>query len=123
MGEGMSTAVQVRQAASGSERYAERVNPQWVRLLNLLEMNVRYERCVGSELFTADGRRILDFLSGYCVHNVGHNHPAVIAAIREELESCGPAMIQTHVAERAGELGDKLCQLAGGRLTKVFFGS
>lgn len=103
--------------------YSQHVNPQWVRLLDLLEMNVRYERCLGSELFTAEGQRILDFLSGYCVHNVGHNHPAVIAAIREELESCGPAMIQTHVAERAGELGEKLCRRAGGRLTKAFFGS
>ena len=103
--------------------YSEHVNPQWVRLLDLLEMNVRYERCLGSELFTADGRRILDFLSGYCVHNVGHNHPAVIAAVREELESCGPAMIQTHVAEHAGALGEKLCQRAGGKLTKAFFAS
>jgi ornithine--oxo-acid transaminase len=91
--------------------------------LDLLEMNVRYERCSGSELFTADGRRILDFLSGYCVHNVGHNHPAVIAALHEELEQRGPVMVQTHVAERAGELAEKLCQRAGGRLTKVFFGS
>jgi len=103
--------------------YSEHVNPQWVRLLDLLEMNVRYERCLGTELFTDDGRRILDFLSGYCVHNAGHNHPAIIAALHEELESRGPAMIQTHVAERAGELGRKLCQLAGGRLSKVFFGS
>ena len=103
--------------------YSEHVNPQWVRLLDLLEMNVRYTRCVGSELLTIDGRRILDFLSGYCVHNVGHNHPSVIAAIREELESCGPAMIQTHVAERAGELAEKLCQRAGGKLTKAFFAS
>jgi len=103
--------------------YSQHVNPQWVRLLDLLEMNVRYTRCAGSELCTADGRRILDFLSGYCVHNVGHNHPAVIAAIREELESCGPAMIQTHVAERAGELAEKLCQRAGGKLTKAFFAS
>jgi ornithine--oxo-acid transaminase len=99
------------------------VNPQWARLLDLLEMNVRYERCRGTELFTSEGRRILDFLSGYCVHNVGHNHPAVIAAVRDELESCGPAMIQTHVAERAGELGEKLCHSAGGQLSKVFFGS
>lgn len=103
--------------------YSEHVNPQWARLLDLLGMNVRYERCLGTELFTADGSRILDFLSGYCVHNVGHNHPAVIAAIRDELESCGPAMIQTHVAERAGELAEKLCRLAGGKLSKVFFGS
>ena len=103
--------------------YSEHVNPQWVRLLDLLEMNVRYERCSGSELFTADGRRILDFLSGYCVHNIGHNHPALIAALREELERNGPSMVQTHVAESAGELAEKLCRRAGGRLKKVFFGS
>ncbi|HZR57644.1 MAG TPA: aspartate aminotransferase family protein [Terriglobales bacterium] len=103
--------------------YSENVNPQWVRLLDLLEMNVRYERCSGTELFTTDGRRILDFLSGYCVHNIGHNHPAVIDTLREELGLAGPAMIQSHVAERAGELGDKLCRRAGGRLAKVFFGS
>jgi ornithine--oxo-acid transaminase len=103
--------------------YSEHVNPQWVRLLELLEMNVRYEHCSGSELFTAEGRRILDFLSGYCVHNVGHNHPSVVAALREELDRNGPAMIQSHVAEGAGELGAKLCQRAGGRLSKVFFAS
>lgn len=103
--------------------YSEHVNPQWVRLLNLLEMNVRYEQCSGSELFTSDGKRVLDFLSGYCVHNIGHNHPAVIAALHEELERSGPVVVQTHVAERAGELAQELCRRAGGRLTKVFFGS
>jgi hypothetical protein len=30
-------------------------------------MNVRYERRAGGELFTDDGERILDFLSGYRV--------------------------------------------------------
>src|SRR5438552_17979801 len=40
--------------------YSDRVNPQWVRLLDVLQMNVRYERCGGAELFTSDGRRILD---------------------------------------------------------------
>src|SRR5437588_11523521 len=103
--------------------YSEHVNPQWVRLLDLLEMNVSYERCLGTELFAADGRRILDFLSGYCVHHVGHNHPAVISALHDELDLTGPAMVQNHVAERAAELAEKLCQPAGGKLTKVFFAS
>ena len=117
----MASSVQIEQAAQSSERYAQRVNPEWVRLLDLLQMNVRYERCLGVELFTDDGRRILDFLSGYCVHNVGHNHPAVVQALQRELERCGPAMIQTHVADLAGELAQKLCARAGGRLAKAFF--
>ncbi len=103
--------------------YADHVNPQWVKLLNLLEMNVSYERCEGAELFTTDGRRILDFLSGYCVHNTGHNHPAIIDAVKNELDRSGPVMLQSNVAEVAGELAGRLCWLAGGNLSKVFFAS
>jgi len=106
-----------------SNSYEEYVNPQWVALLNILDMNVRYERCAGSELFTEDGRRILDFLSGYCVHNTGHNHPYIVKALKDELDKSGPAMLQSHVPEIAGELAKRLCQLAGGGLEKVYFGS
>jgi ornithine--oxo-acid transaminase len=106
-----------------TDAYADYVNPQWVKLLSLLEMNVAYERCLGAELFTADGRRILDFLSGYCVHNTGHNHPAIIDALKNELDRSGPVMLQSNVAELAGELAGRLCKLAGGGLTKVFFAS
>jgi ornithine--oxo-acid transaminase len=101
--------------------YLEHVNPQWVRLLTLLEMNVRYARCEGAELFTEDGRRILDFLSGYCVHNLGHNHPAMIAALHDELDRSGPAMLQSHVPELAGALAAELCRRAGGRINKAYF--
>ena len=118
---GLHTALPTELSELASERYAKRVNPEWVRLLDLLQMNVRYERCLGAELRTDDGRRILDFLSGYCVHNVGHNHPEVVRALQSELERCGPAMIQTHVADLAGELAEKLCQRAEGRLAKAFF--
>lgn len=94
------------------------MNPQWVRLLDVLQMNAQYTRCEGTELFTADGRRILDFL---CVHNLGHNHPAVVDALKNELERCGPAILQSHIPESAGELADKLCWRAAGRVKKVFF--
>jgi ornithine--oxo-acid transaminase len=97
------------------------VNPQWARLLDLLEMNAPYVRCEGAELFTADGRRIIDFLSGYCVHNTGHNHPRIIEALKAELDRRGPAMLQSHVPELAGILAARLCEHAGGGLKKAFF--
>src|SRR5438309_6235518 len=117
----MSTALQNYDEHIGAGQYSEHVNHEWVRLLDLLQMNVRYQRCLGAELFTDDGRRILDFLSGYCVHNVGHNHPAVVAALKDELDRSGPAMLQSHVPELAGELAARLCDLAAGQLSKVFF--
>jgi len=106
-----------------TDAYAGHVNPHWVKLLSLLEMNISYQRCEGAELFAADGRRILDFLSGYCVHNVGHNHPLILSALKDELDKSGPVMLQSSVPELAGELGERLCKLAGGGLSKVFFAS
>lgn len=105
-------------AVGDYERY---VNPHWARLLGVMQMNVEYGRCEGAELHTAEGRRILDFNSGYCVHNIGHNHPRLISALKQELDLAGPAMLQSHVSGLAGHLAEKLCTRAGGRVAKAFF--
>src|ERR1039458_441768 len=107
----------------GDSLYAQYVNPQWVRLLDALQMNVNYTRCSGAELHTADGRIITDFNSGYCVHNIGHNNKRAVTGMKDELDKEGPAMLQSHVPVLAGQLAARLCKLAGGRLSKVFFGS
>jgi len=107
--------------ATSVQAYTDHVNPQWVRLLNLLQLQTEYGLCSGAELHTAKGDVILDFLSGYCVHNTGHNHPAIIEALHAELDRRGPVMLQSHVPDLAGELARRLCQLAGGNLEKAFF--
>ncbi|WP_260706605.1 aspartate aminotransferase family protein [Edaphobacter flagellatus] len=113
-----------RQLFSQSEQqrsYAQHVNPIWVKLLDALGMNVQYTHCSGSELYTRDGRTILDCLSGYCVHNVGHNHPHVVAELVAELQSQSPAMLQSNVVEKAGALARILCENASGKVSKAFF--
>lgn len=106
-------------------RYERNVNPQWARLLRLLEMDAEYARCEGDTLVTVDGRRIHDFLSGYCVYNTGHNHPAIVDALHRELDSNGPQMLQSHVRATAAELAERLLRLADrsgrGHLGKVYF--
>jgi ornithine--oxo-acid transaminase len=101
--------------------YTDHVNPQWVRLLRLLRLDQEYTRCEGAELTTAEGGVVLDFLSGYCVHNTGHNHPSVIDQLQDELRRRGPAMLQSHIPDLAGVLAKRLCALAGGKLRKTFF--
>ena len=103
--------------------YAARVNPQWIHLLNILDLNETYASCQGSELRTAGGRTILDLLSGYCVYNTGHNHPYIIAALKEEMDRNGPTMLQSHVPALAARLAERMIKLAGGNLEKVFFTS
>jgi ornithine--oxo-acid transaminase len=101
--------------------YVEHVNPTWVKLLDILGMNVQYTHASGAELFTTDGRTILDCLSGYCVHNTGHNHPYIVTQLISELQAQSPAMLQSNVVESAGILAQTLCAYAGGKVTKAFF--
>ncbi len=106
-----------------SRAYASHVNPKWVGVLDVLGMNVSYTQCRGAELETEEGMTILDFLSGYCVYNTGHNHPAIVSALQEELARLGPSMLQSHVPAPAAALAGELLRRAGGRVSKVYFTS
>ena len=44
---------------------------------------VTFVRGAGCELWDSEGRRYLDFFAGLAVNNVGHCHPAVVAAVQE----------------------------------------
>src|SRR5258708_33748992 len=91
-----------QEAAVWALQYQEHVNPQWVRLLDALQMNIRYRRCAGVELHAEDGRRFIDFLSVYCVHNTGHNHPALVSAVKRELGGQGLTIRPSHASHLAG---------------------
>ena len=38
----------------------------------------------GTKVWDEDGKEYLDFTAGWAVNNLGHSHPAVVAAIREQ---------------------------------------
>ncbi len=45
-----------------------------------------FERGEGAYLFTADGRRFLDFASGIAVTALGHSHPHLIKALTDQAQ-------------------------------------
>jgi len=47
---------------------------------------VTFERGEGATLWDDEGNAYLDFLTGISVSSVGHCHPAVVAAVREQAE-------------------------------------
>jgi acetylornithine/succinyldiaminopimelate/putrescine aminotransferase len=47
---------------------------------------VAFVRGKGTRLWDADGKLYLDFFSGLAVNNLGHAHPRILAAIREQSE-------------------------------------
>ncbi|HEV7885814.1 MAG TPA: aminotransferase class III-fold pyridoxal phosphate-dependent enzyme, partial [Solirubrobacteraceae bacterium] len=56
----------------------EHVVPAYAR------MPVEFVRGEGARLWDSDGVEYLDFQTGLAVTSLGHSHPAVVAAIREQ---------------------------------------
>ena len=47
---------------------------------------VEFARGEGWRLWDSEGNEYLDFLTGISVSSVGHRHPAVVAAIKEQAD-------------------------------------
>lgn len=74
----------------------------------------------GCEFFDFEGKRYLDFASQLVYTNLGHQHPKVVAAIKEQADKL--CVIQPSFAnEPASELAAMLAELAPGDLNMVFF--
>ncbi|HLT92758.1 MAG TPA: 4-aminobutyrate--2-oxoglutarate transaminase [Woeseiaceae bacterium] len=80
-------------------------------------------RARNAELWDVDGRRYIDLAAGIAVLNVGHNHPKVMAAVREQLENFAHTCFQVTPYEPYVRLADRLGRLVPGSAPRktVFF--
>ena len=49
-------------------------------------LGLAVERAEGPFLYLADGRRIIDFISGIAVSSLGHRHPRVVEAVKAQVD-------------------------------------
>jgi 4-aminobutyrate aminotransferase / (S)-3-amino-2-methylpropionate transaminase / 5-aminovalerate transaminase len=70
-------------------------------------------RAKGPYIWDTDGRRYFDFVGGIGVLNVGHNHPRVVAAVREQLELVSHTAFQVAAHEPYIALAERLNALVG----------
>lgn len=49
-------------------------------------IDIAFERGEGSYLYSTDGRRFLDFATGIAVNSLGHGHPALVAALKQQAD-------------------------------------
>ncbi|MGL5813779.1 MAG: 4-aminobutyrate--2-oxoglutarate transaminase [Aeromonas sp.] len=76
------------------------------------------DRAQNAELWDVEGHRYIDFASGIAVLNTGHNHPKVIAAVREQLEKFSHTCFQVTPYPGYIELAEKLNALVPGPTPK-----
>jgi len=80
-------------------------------------------RAEGVWLYDLEGRRILDAISSWWVNLLGHGHPRINAALREQLNSLEHVMLAGLTHAPAVELSERLAALAPTGLGHCFFGS
>ncbi|WP_306324045.1 MULTISPECIES: aminotransferase class III-fold pyridoxal phosphate-dependent enzyme [unclassified Streptomyces] len=108
--------------AQTARRFRGHVNPPMARLFAAHGMDRVFTRAQGCTLTTEDGTDYLDFVAGYGCLNLGHNHPAVTAALRGFLDDGAPTFVQyVSMPAHTAELAERLSHLAPPGLDRVFF--
>ncbi len=105
MRESLSTVTEVSLAQrrhDGVARGVSTAHPIWI------------ERGSGATLWDADGRRYLDFVGGIGTLNVGHAHPAVVAAIARQAAALTHTCFQVAAYEPYLRVAEELNRRAPG---------
>lgn len=71
------------------------------------------ERAEGAQIWDNDGKRYIDFVGGIGVLNVGHSHPRVVEAVREQVGKISHMAFQVGAYESYVELAARLNHLIG----------
>ncbi|MCU1597365.1 MAG: taurine---2-oxoglutarate transaminase [Actinomycetota bacterium] len=77
-------------------------------------------RGLGTTLWDYDGKAYLDFSSQLVNLNIGHQHPAVIAAIKAQADIM-TTIAPSHANIARGEAASRILSRAGGHFSRVFF--
>jgi len=77
------------------------------------------EKARGATVYDVEGRELIDFAGGIGVMNVGHSHPKVVAAIKDQAEKFTHTCFHIVMYEPYLKLAEKLCGLTPGSFPKM----
>jgi adenosylmethionine---8-amino-7-oxononanoate aminotransferase len=76
-------------------------------------------RAEGAYLYDSDGKPYLDAISSWWTCLLGHRHPGIVAALKQQLDTLDHVIFGGCTHEPAVTLAEKLCALSG--LQRVFY--
>ena len=103
------------------DRYARLLNPRFYKLLRALGFDRTFIRGEGPWLFDEAGDRYLDAIAGYAAITIGRNHPVLIDALHQALDSGLPSLVQFEANPLAGALAERLLETTGRGGDRVYF--
>ncbi|MBS1719313.1 MAG: aspartate aminotransferase family protein [Armatimonadetes bacterium] len=101
------------------DKYSDHINPYLGRLMAFAGFGVEM-RSEGCYIWDHEGRQFLDCLGGYGTFALGHRHPKIIEAVKNQLDSFGLSG-KAFFNKQAADLADKLAEIAPPGLEYSFF--
>ncbi|HSH65784.1 MAG TPA: aspartate aminotransferase family protein [Bacteroidia bacterium] len=85
-------------------------------------LGLEIESAEGIYLYDSSGKKYMDLISGISVSNVGHRHPVVLKAIRDQLDKYLHLMVYgEYIQAPQVQLSTLLAELLPGDLNSVYF--
>lgn len=85
-------------------------------------MGLDVERAEGIWIYTTDGKRYMDMISGIGVSALGHGHPGIKEAIKSQVDKHLHVMVYGEFSQAASQkAGDRLIDLLPEKLDNVYF--
>lgn len=85
-------------------------------------IGLEIEYAEGCTLYTKDGKQYTDFISGIAVSSLGHRHPNVLKAIREQIEKHLHVMVYgEYIQAPQSRFAKLLCDQLPDHLDRVYF--
>ena len=103
------------------ERYARHVDPAFTKLLGVFGYGRVFERAEDMYVWDEQGRRYLDLLAGFGTVNIGHNHPRLVARMRDFLSAHALNLSHTGPSPHTAVLAETLANAAGSPLEISLF--
>jgi putrescine aminotransferase len=101
------------------EKYTNYVNPSLANLMRFAGFGDVEKSARGMIVSDYSGNEYIDCLGGYGVFSLGHSHPDVVAAVREQLEMM-PLSSKIFFGKPLADLAELLAKVAPGRLQFSF---
>lgn len=103
-------------------KYEQYINPSMARLFRFMGLSTIEWQAEGSVITDVDGKEYIDCLGGYGVFSLGHRHPEVVAAVKEQLDKM-PLSSKILLDKPMADLAELLAQITPGDLQYSFFGN
>lgn len=93
-----------------------------VALPSLFPMGLEIVSAEGIYMYGTDGTRYTDLVSGVCVTNLGHRHPAIVQAVKEQVDKYMHLMVYGEFIQSPQvKLAQLLTQMLPPSLNSVYF--